>query len=138
MKNDDFLDILNKIKVLESKVKSKVKELLEIDIYKERNYRKLDVIRNELSSYQSEIDRILKIDFYHLIGMTNLSGSQIMKIVKSIKTLGRAEDTLKRGISIINGAKIIIGSITSESTYKCSSLLNEVFKQKSTLKEFIN
>ena len=138
MKNDDFLDILNKIKVLEIKVKSKVKELLEIDIYKERNYRKLDVIRNELSSYQSEIDRILKIDFYHLIGMTNLSGSQIMKIVKSIKTLGRAEDTLKRGISIINGAKIIIGSITSESTYKCSSLLNEVFRQKSTLKEFIN
>lgn len=138
MKNDDFLDILNKIKELEIKVKSKVKELLEIDIYKERNYRKLDVIRNELSSYQSEIDRILKIDFYHLIGMTNLSGSQIMKIVKSIKTLGRAEDTLKRGISIINGAKIIIGSITSESTYKCSSLLNEVFKQKSTLTEFIN
>lgn len=138
MKNEDFLDILNKIKVLEIKVKSKVKELLEIDIYKERNYRKLDVIRNELSSYQSEMDRILKIDFYHLIGMTDLSGSQIMKIVKSIKTLGRAEDTLKRGISIINGAKIIIGSITSESTYKCSSLLNEVFKQKSTLKEFIN
>ena len=138
MKNDDFLDIINKIKILEIKVKDKVKELLEIDIYKERNYRKLDVIRNELSSYQSEIDRILKIDFYHLIGMTNLSGSQIMKIVKSIKTLGRAEDTLKRGISIINGAKIIIGSITSESTYKCSSLLNEVFKQKSTLTEFIN
>ena len=138
MKNEDFLDILNKIKVLEIKVKSKVKELLEIDIYKERNYRKLDVIRNELSSYQSEMDRILKIDFYHLIGMTDLSGSQMMKIVKSIKTLGRAEDSLKRGISIINGAKIIIGSITSESTYKCSSLLNEVFKQKSTLKEFIN
>lgn len=138
MKNDDFLDIINKIKILEIKVKDKVKELLEIDIYKERNYRKIDVIRNELSSYQSEIDRILKIDFYHLIGMTNLSGSQIMKIVKSIKTLGRAEDTLKRGISIINGAKIIIGSITSESTYKCSSLLNEVFKQKSTLTEFIN
>lgn len=138
MKNDDFLDILNKIKELEIKVKNKVKELLEIDIYKERNYRNLDVIRNELSSYQSEIDRILKIDFYHLIGMTDLSGSQIMKIVKSIKTLGKAEDTLKRGISIINGAKIIIGSITSESTYKCSSLLNEVFKQKSTLKEFIN
>ena len=138
MKNDDFLDILNKIKELEIKVKSKVKELLEIDIYKERNCRKLDVIRNELSSYQSEIDRILKIDFYHLIGMTNLSGSQIMQIVKSIKILGRAEDTLKRGISIINGAKIIIGSITSESTYKCSSLLNEVFKQKSTLTEFIN
>ena len=138
MKNNDFLEIINKINKLEKSTKKKIQLLLKIDIYKERNTNKFDEIRNELSSLQSEIDRILKVDFYHLIGMTNLSGSQILKIVKAIKSLGKAEDTLKRGISIINGAKMIITSIINESTYKCSSSINEIFKKKSSLMNLIN
>lgn len=134
MRADDFSKIIRQINNLNLKANSKVVELMSINVNEIEDTKVIEDVRVALSNLQSEIDRFLKIDFYHIMSMTNLSGAQILLIVKAVKNLGKAEDHVKRGISITNGMKMIVSSLHSVSTYKCSSSLDLSITSESSMK----
>ena len=82
----------------------------------------LESIKLKLSAVQSQMDRLLKVDTYHLIGMGKLSGSQLLLLSKAIKKVGLSENGIKRSLSIINSAKAIISSHVVDSTYESKEL----------------
>ena len=83
---------------------------------------------SEASEYQSKIDKILKSEFYHLIGMGDLSASQIVKLAKEIKELGKVEDVNKRNMTCLQNLKSIQTALNNTSSYKLTEMIEMKLK----------
>ena len=108
-----------------------ISEISEIEI-KSTTIEILSNYKLRLSKIQSSMDRLLKIESYHLIGMGNLSGSQLLKLAKLIKIAGLNEDKIKRSLSLIMNYIAIVNTTLSDSIYE-SSQFNLKFKKSSSL-----
>lgn len=83
----------------------------------------LDDYISKTSEYQSKIDKILKSEFYHIIGMGDLSASQTISLCKKVKELGKVEDINKRNSTCLSALKAINTSLTGKSSYKLTEMI---------------
>ena len=85
---------------------------------------KLSFLIDSSTQLMSDIDSILKSEFYHLIGMADLSSSQVVSLCKNIKELGKMEDINKRNLAILTNFKNILTSLSSDSEYTLKKTIN--------------
>ena len=121
MEKELFIKILNKCEVIAKEGDELTSSLNSFNL-KDTDETFLEKFRIKLSETQSKMDRLLKIDTYHLIGMGNLSGSQMLLFAKAIKSVGRSASGIKKSLSFVNGAKIIISSRSAIPTYESKEL----------------
>lgn len=123
MKQEQFNTIIKNITSLCKQVEMNREELNKFDM---RNLSKEKLVSLIDSSTQlmSDIDSILKSEFYHLIGMADLSSSQVVSLCKNIKELGKAEDLNKRNLTILTNLKNISTSLSSDSEYTLKKTIN--------------
>lgn len=101
---------------------------LSVQRFKDDGTPDLDTLISKASEYQSKIDKILKSEFYHLIGMGDLSASQIVKLAKEIKALGKVEDVNKRNMTCLQNLKSIQTALNNTSSYKLTEMIEMKLK----------
>lgn len=134
MNQQDFKLILSNINNICNDVKQMRRDIETINVFnlgeyviKDNNSKLYFDTSEQLakaSEYQSKIDKILKSEFYHLVGMGNLSSSQTISLCKRIKELGETEDINKRNVTILNNLKSIQSTMLNKSSYKLKELSN--------------
>lgn len=123
MKQDQFNTIIKNITSLCKQVKINRDELNNFDMHN-LSKEKLSSLIDSSTQLMSDIDSILKSEFYHLIGMADLSSSQVVSLCKNIKELGKAEDLNKRNLTILTNLKNISTSLSSDSEYTLKKTIN--------------
>ena len=123
MKQDQFNTIIQNITSLCKQVKINREELNNFDM-RNLSKEKLASLIDSSTQLMSAIDSILKSEFYHLIGMADLSSSQVVSLCKNIKELGKAEDLNKRNLTILTNLKNISTSLSSDSEYILKKTIN--------------
>lgn len=123
MKQEQFNTIIENIASLCKQVKINRDELNAFDI-RNLSKEKLLFLINSTAQLMSDIDSILKNEFYHLIGMADLSSSQVVLLCKNIKELGKMEDINKRNLAILTNFKNILTSLSSDSEYTLKKTIN--------------
>lgn len=123
MKQDQFNTIIKNITSLCKQVKINREELNNFDM-RNLSKEKLSSLIDSSTQLMSDIDSILKSEFYHLIGMADLSSSQVVSLCKNIKELGKAEDLNKRNLTILTNLKSISTSLSSDSEYTLKKTIN--------------
>lgn len=123
MKQDQFNTIIKNITSLCKQVKINREELNKFDM-RNLSKEKLATLIDSSTQLMSDIDSILKSEFYHLIGMADLSSSQVVSLCKNIKELGKAEDLNKRNLTILTNLKGILTSLSSDSEYTLKKTIN--------------
>ena len=123
MKQDQFNTIIQNITSLCKQVKINREELNNFDM-RNLSKEKLASLIDSSTQLMSDIDSILKSEFYHLIGMADLSSSQVVSLCKNIKELGKAEDLNKRNLTILTNLKNISTSLSSDSEYTLKKTIN--------------
>lgn len=123
MKQDQFNTIIKNITSLCKQVKINRDELNKFDM-RNLSKEKLSSLIDSSTQLMSDIDSILKSEFYHLIGMADLSSSQVVSLCKNIKELGKAEDLNKRNLTILTNLKNISTSLSSDSEYTLKKTIN--------------
>ena len=123
MKQDQFNTIIENITSLCKKVKINREELNKFGM-RNLSKEKLSALIDSSTQLMSDIDSILKSEFYHLIGMADLSSSQVVSLCKNIKELGKAEDLNKRNLTILTNLKNISTSLSSDSEYTLKKTIN--------------
>lgn len=123
MKQDQFNTIIQNITSLCKQVKINREELNNFDM-RNLSKEKLASLIDSSTQLMSDIDSILKSEFYHLIGMADLSSSQVVSLCKNIKELGKAEDLNKRNLTILTNLKNISTSLSSDSEYILKKTIN--------------
>lgn len=123
MKQEQFNTIIENITSLCKKVKINREELNKFDM-RNLSKDKLSALIDSSTQLMSDIDSILKSEFYHLIGMADLSSSQVVSLCKNIKELGKMEDLNKRNLTILNNLKNISTSLSSDSEYTLKKTIN--------------
>lgn len=123
MKQEQFNTIIKNIASLCNQVKINREELNKFDI-RNLSKEKLSSLIDSSTQLMSDIDSILKSEFYHLIGMADLSSSQVVSLCKNIKELGKAEDLNKRNLTILTNLKNISTSLSSDSEYTLKKTIN--------------
>ena len=123
MKQEQFSTIIKNITSLCKQVKINRDELNNFDM-RNLSKEKLSTLIDSSTQLMSDIDSILKSEFYHLIGMADLSSSQVVSLCKNIKELGKAEDLNKRNLTILTNLKNISTSLSSDSEYTLKKTIN--------------
>lgn len=123
MKQEQFNTIIKNIASLCNQVKINREELNKFDM-RNLSKEKLSTLIDSSTQLMSDIDSILKSEFYHLIGMADLSSSQVVSLCKNIKELGKMEDLNKRNLTILNNLKNISTSLSSDSEYTLKKTIN--------------
>lgn len=123
MKQEQFNTIIENITSLCKQVKLNRDELNKFDM-RNLSKEKLSSLIDSSTQLMSDIDSILKSEFYHLIGMADLSSSQVVSLCKNIKELGKAEDLNKRNLTILTNLKNISTSLSSDSEYTLKKTIN--------------
>lgn len=123
MKQEQFNTIIENIASLCKQVKINRDELNAFDI-RNLSKEKLSSLIDSSTQLMSDIDSILKSEFYHLIGMADLSSAQVVSLCKNIKELGKAEDLNKRNLTILTNLKNISTSLSSDSEYTLKKTIN--------------
>ena len=123
MKQDQFNTIIKNITSLCKQVQVNREELNKFDM-RNLSKEKLSSLIDSSTQLMSDIDSILKSEFYHLIGMADLSSSQVVSLCKNIKELGKAEDLNKRNLTILTNLKNISTSLSSDSEYTLKKTIN--------------
>lgn len=123
MKQDQFNTIIKNITSLCKQVQVNREELNKFDM-RNLSKEKLSALIDSSTQLMSDIDSILKSEFYHLIGMADLSSSQVVSLCKNIKELGKAEDLNKRNLTILTNLKSISTSLSSDSEYTLKKTIN--------------
>ena len=123
MKQDQFNTIIKNITSLCKQVKINREEVNKFDM-RNLSKEKLSSLIDSSTQLMSDIDSILKSEFYHLIGMADLSSSQVVSLCKNIKELGKAEDLNKRNLTILTNLKNISTSLSSDSEYTLKKTIN--------------
>lgn len=123
MKQEQFNTIIQNITSLCKQVKINRDELNKFDM-RNLSKEKLSSLIDSSTQLMSDIDSILKSEFYHLIGMADLSSSQVVSLCKNIKELGKAEDLNKRNLTILTNLKNISTSLSSDSEYTLKKTIN--------------
>ena len=123
MKQDQINTIIQNITSLCKQVKINREELNNFDM-RNLSKEKLASLIDSSTQLMSDIDSILKSEFYHLIGMADLSSSQVVSLCKNIKELGKAEDLNKRNLTILTNLKNISTSLSSDSEYTLKKTIN--------------
>lgn len=123
MKQDQFNTIIKNITSLCKQVKINRDELNKFDM-RNLSKEKLSSLIDSSTQLMSDIDSILKSEFYHLIGMADLSSAQVVSLCKNIKELGKAEDLNKRNLTILTNLKNISTSLSSDSEYTLKKTIN--------------
>lgn len=123
MKHDQFNTIIKNITSLCKQVQVNREELNKFDM-RNLSKEKLSALIDSSTQLMSDIDSILKSEFYHLIGMADLSSSQVVSLCKNIKELGKAEDLNKRNLTILTNLKNISTSLSSDSEYTLKKTIN--------------
>ena len=123
MKQEQFNTIIKNIASLCKQVKINRDELNKFDMCN-LSKEKLSFLIDSSTQLMSDIDSILKSEFYHLIGMADLSSSQVVSLCKNIKELGKAEDLNKRNLTILTNLKNISTSLSSDSEYTLKKTIN--------------
>lgn len=123
MKQEQFNTIIKNITSLCKQVKINREELNKFDM-RNLSKEKLSALIDSSTQLMSDIDSILKSEFYHLIGMADLSSSQVVSLCKNIKELGKAEDLNKRNLTILTNLKNISTSLSSDSEYTLKKTIN--------------
>lgn len=123
MKQEQFNTIIKNIASLCKQVKINRDELNKFDMCN-LSKEKLSTLIDSSTQLMSDIDSILKSEFYHLIGMADLSSSQVVSLCKNIKELGKAEDLNKRNLTILTNLKNISTSLSSDSEYTLKKTIN--------------
>ena len=123
MKQDQFNTIIKNITSLCKQVQVNREELNKFDM-RNLSKEKLSALIDSSTQLMSDIDSILKSEFYHLIGMADLSSSQVVSLCKNIKELGKAEDLNKRNLTILTNLKNISTSLSSDSEYTLKKTIN--------------
>ena len=123
MKQEQFNTIIKNIASLCKQVKINRDELNKFDM-RNLSKEKLSTLIDSSTQLMSDIDSILKSEFYHLIGMADLSSSQVVSLCKNIKELGKMEDLNKRNLTIFTNLKGILTSLSSDSEYTLKKTIN--------------
>lgn len=123
MKQEQFNTIIKNITSLCKQVKINRDALNKFDM-RNLSKEKLSSLIDSSTQLMSDIDSILKSEFYHLIGMADLSSSQVVSLCKNIKELGKAEDLNKRNLTILTNLKNISTSLSSDSEYTLKKTIN--------------
>lgn len=123
MKQEQFNTIIKNIASLCNQVKINREELNKFNI-RNLSKEKLSTLIDSSAQLMSDIDSILKSEFYHLVGMADLSSSQVVSLCKNIKELGKAEDLNKRNLTILTNLKNISTSLSSDSEYTLKKTIN--------------
>ena len=123
MKQEQFNTIIKNIASLCNQVKINREELNKFNI-RNLSKEKLSTLIDSSTQLMSDIDSILKSEFYHLVGMADLSSSQVVSLCKNIKELGKMEDLNKRNLTILTNLKNISTSLSSDSEYTLKKTIN--------------
>lgn len=119
----NIITLCKEMKVAISKVDNiNIKDLKQV---KTKNI--LKTIREDLSSFQSKSDKILKLELYHILNMGNMSAGQTMTFLKHIKEVGILEDKIKRCQTVCDAFRSANTAFTGQSSYSCSEIINSVF-----------
>ena len=119
----NIITLCKEMKVTISKVDNiSIKDLKQV---KTKNI--LKTIREDLSSFQSKSDKILKLELYHILNMGNMSAGQTMTFLKHIKEVGILEDKIKRCQTVCDAFRSANTAFTGQSSYSCSEIINSVF-----------
>lgn len=127
MRRETFEKIIDKLNEMDCESKSIV-EFIKGDItFKSRTVNEINSYIMRACAVQSDMDKFVKDDLYHIIGMGNLSSSQMSQLVKATKQLTSHRTSIKSlaGKPLINVGAVNVNG--KKSTYE-STLLGMKFK----------
>ena len=125
-----FNDMINNITTLCKEMKITINKVDNINIKDLKQIKTKDTlktIREDLSTFQSKSDKILKLELYHILNMGDMNAGQTMSFLKYIKELGALEDKIKRCQTVCDAFRSANTAFTGQSSYSCSEIINSVF-----------